>query len=135
MPALMADNDVIGQLAILLDVLHAKTWHDLWASLDFSVESFESLNLPRDTTDAVLWRICQERQIVLITGNRNRHEPDSLDATIAAFNASDSLPVITIADPKRVVRSKSYAYKVAERLLEYLFDIEKYRGTGRLFIP
>lgn len=135
MPAIMADNDVDGQVTILLDILHGIDWLEIWTALDFSLESFESLGLPRDTNDATIWKVCQEKHIVLITGNRNRHELDSLDATIIKFNMPDSLPVITIANPTRVASSKGYARKVAERLIETLFDLEKYRGTGRLFIP
>jgi hypothetical protein len=33
------------------------------------------------------------------------------------------------------VHDKSYAKQTAEKALEYLMDIEKYRGAGRLYIP
>lgn len=135
MPAIMADNNVEGQLDILLDIFHEPTWREIWISLNLPLETFESLKLPRETKDSTLWNICQQREIILITGNRNRHDADSLDATIHASNTPDSLPVITIANPKQIVRSKAYAKKAADRLIEYLFDLEAYRGAGRLFVP
>lgn len=135
MPAIMADNNVEGQLDILLDLFRQPTWHEVWISLNIPLETFESLGLARETKDSILWSTCQERDIILITGNRNRRDADSLDATIHASNTLNSLPVITIANPRQIVRSKAYAKKAADRLIEYLFDLEAYRGAGRLFVP
>jgi hypothetical protein len=42
--------------------------------------------------------------------------------------------VLTLALPKRVLRNKAYAQKIAERLLGYLLDMEKHLGAGRLFL-
>src|SRR5262249_14704691 len=111
------------------------TWHDLWNALGLSVETFPTLGLPDDAPDALIWRTCQREQIVLITGNRNKRGPDSLEATIRNENQPDSLPVVTIADPDRVVQDRLYAEKVAERLLEKLIAIDDFRGTGRIYVP
>ena len=46
-----------------------------------------------------------------------------------------SLPVFTLANEQRVLRDRLYAEAVADRLLEFLFDIDSYRGTGRLYVP
>jgi hypothetical protein len=43
--------------------------------------------------------------------------------------------VLTLANPKRILIDKAYARRTAERILEYLIDIDQYRGTGRLFVP
>jgi hypothetical protein len=45
------------------------------------------------------------------------------------------LPVLTLADQDRVLRDRSYAGVVAERLLEILFDLDNLRGSGRLYLP
>jgi hypothetical protein len=45
------------------------------------------------------------------------------------------LPVITLADSRRIYKDRAYAQHTAEALLEYLIDIESLRGTGRLYIP
>ena len=44
-------------------------------------------------------------------------------------------PVPTLANDQRVLRDRPYAEAVADRLLEILFDIDNYRGTGRLYVP
>ena len=46
-----------------------------------------------------------------------------------------SLPVITLADPEGIRHSGAYAEQTVERLLDYLLEIDNYRGTGRLYIP
>jgi hypothetical protein len=58
-----------------------------------------------------------------------------LEAAIRQLNQLASLPVVTLTDADRILRSKSYANRAAERLLDYLIDIENYRGTGRLWVP
>jgi hypothetical protein len=39
------------------------------------------------------------------------------------------------ANEQRVLRDRLYAEAVANRLLEFLFDIDSYRGSGRLYLP
>jgi hypothetical protein len=72
---------------------------------------------------------------VLITGNRNDDGPDSLESVVKDENLPESLPIVTISDPDRLLRDRLYTEKVAERLLEYLFAIDDVRGAGRLFVP
>jgi hypothetical protein len=40
-----------------------------------------------------------------------------------------------VSDPQRLAHSRDYAERVAEQMLDYLFDVENYRGTGRLYLP
>ena len=65
----------------------------------------------------------------------NDEGPDSLEATIRALNVPSSLPVLTIADPELVLASRDYAERVAIQVLEYLLDLDHFRGVGRLFVP
>jgi hypothetical protein len=130
----MADHDIEGQFAELLRILRSPTWRDLWERLGVTTESFASLGLSEQAPDGLLWETCQAQQVVLVTGNRNSESPDSLEATIRRLNQADSLPVVTIADPQKFSH-RSYAERAAERLLDYLLDLDKYRGAGRLFIP
>jgi hypothetical protein len=58
-----------------------------------------------------------------------------LEEAIRNLNRPDSLPVITLADPKWVGRQRSYAEQAAVRVLDVLLEIERYRGTGRLYAP
>jgi len=82
-----------------------------------------------------VWEACQREQVILLTANRNDDGPDSLEATIQQHNTPASLPVFTLANEQRVLRDRLYAEAVADRLLELLFDIDSYRGTGRLYLP
>ena len=42
---------------------------------------------------------------------------------------------MTIAAPELVLTSQDYAERVAIQTLEYLMDLDNFRGTGRLFVP
>ena len=135
MPAIMADHDVEGDFDIVLRTLMSGEWSDLWNELNYDVESFMSLGISDDTSDVDLWRLCQERQIILITGNRNREGPISLQYAIEQFNTPACLPVLTLGDPGRAIRSQDYLHRLVARLVEYLIDIESVRGAGRLYLP
>jgi len=135
MPAIMADHDVEGHLQVLLRILTSAEWGEVWSELAYTVESFVSLDIPYSMTDLELWHTCQTRQIVLITGNRNKAGLDSLTSAIQQFNSSSSIPVLTIGDPPRILSSRDYAESVVSRLLEYLVDLDNIRGTGRLYLP
>ena len=135
MPGLVADNDVEGQLEALHQYLLSPAWKGIWEDLGFSVEKFAALELPRHTPDRIVWQTCQKRHLVLVTGNRNDDGPDSLEATLRDSNQVDSLPVITLASPKRIPKDKEYLARTAVKLLEYLMDLERHRGAGRLYVP
>ena len=131
----MADHNVEGHLDVLLKIWTSAPWNELWQQLSCDVESFPRLGIAFDTPDAELWRICQQEDILLLTGNRNAEGEESLEATIQSQRTADSLPVFTIADPARVLTDRDYAERVAERILEYLLDLESLRGAGRLYVP
>jgi len=131
----MADHDVEGHVRALLRVLMSDEWRDFWEELGYQIASFESLGIAANTPDLHLWFLCQERDIVLITGNRNKEGSWSLEAAIEQFGTQESLPVLTIGEPHRIFSSNAYTYQVAVRLLEYLDDMDNLRGTGRLFLP
>jgi hypothetical protein len=135
MPGIMADHDCEGQFAVLRALLESDDYADFWQSLNFEFVDFEELELPEMASDAVLWRTCQEHDVVLVTGNRHADSADSLEATIRTANDANCLPVLTIADTQRLMESKRYAIRVVERMLDYLMDLERYRGTGRLYVP
>src|SRR5205823_1788097 len=97
MPGIMADNDIGGHFEQLTRVL-AAVWETTWEEVGYTVETFESLELPRNLPDRQLWQMCQARQVVLITGNRNSDDPDALEATLRDSNTAESLPLFTIAD-------------------------------------
>jgi hypothetical protein len=135
MRGILADINVGRQQRALLSIWVSDAWRDVWNGLELVVESFPTLGLADDAPDAEIWRTCQARHLVLLTGNRNKDGPESLEAVIRSENHADSLPVVTIGDAERVLRDRLYAERVAERLLEYLMRIDEVRGVGRLYVP
>jgi hypothetical protein len=135
MRGILADINVGKQRRAILAIWASDTWRDLWNNLGLSVLSFPAVGLAYNSPDTVIWRTCQREKLVLITGNRNDDGPDSLEAVIRDENQPDSLPVITFANPNRVLQDRLYAEKVAARLLDYLMRIDEVRGAGRLYVP
>jgi hypothetical protein len=131
---ILADNDVGGAVTALRRVLESEEWGEFTAALDLHFVAFEDVGLARDASDRTVWSRCQEVGAVLITGNR-ASGTESLEQTIKDDSEVDSLPVVTIGDPQRVVRDRAYARACAIRLLDLLERLETLRGTGRLFIP
>jgi len=135
MLGLLADANTELHVSILLNVCRSKRWRLVWDALSIDVLDFRSLGIQTSTPDDVLWHLCQARQIVLITANRNQSGPDSLQGTILRESTIDSLPVITIGDPRQLQLDNVYRERAADRLIEILFDMERIRGAGRMYIP
>ena len=131
MRGILADNDVEGYVGVLVTIWLSETWRDLWDGLGLSVTSLDALALPRESSDAVIWRTCQREKLVLITANRNQDGVDSLEAVSRGENQPDRLPVVTLADPQRIMRDRLSA----EQLLEKLIAVVDFRGVGRLYVP
>ncbi len=132
---ILADHNVEGHVQAIVRICLSPEWADVWASLACQIDSFEVLGLPHETIDTELWQLCQERGIVLITGNRNADGATSLEMAIRNLRTDNSLPVVTISDPDRLLTDRAYAQAVTVRLLEHLMDLDRLRGTGRLYIP
>ncbi len=135
MGGLLADVNIDGHVAAILRVLNGESLRELWKPVELPLLHFRQLGLSPDVPDDILWNVCQQQGILLITGNRNDDGPDSLEAAIRNYNFRSALPVFTLASPEDVVASRPYAERVASRLLEYIYDLDGVRGTGRLFLP
>jgi predicted nuclease of predicted toxin-antitoxin system len=132
---ILADVNSQGPVEDLIREMQGPKWLEFWTFLGLSLFHFEDIGLHQDATDLQIWQKCQENHLMLITDNRNKHSPDSLEATIQQFNTPESLPVFTIADLRKFRKSREYAQRVVEKLYEFLFDIDSLRGTGRLYLP
>jgi len=106
-------------------------WDEL---LTLDCMCLRDFGLPDDYSDRDIWRFAQQHRLWLITSNRNRKDETSLQATIDRENTPDSLPIITIAQAKRLEIS-DYRQQTIERLTEIILYPEKHLGTGRLYIP
>ena len=135
MPGLLADVNAEGHLNALLAVCRSQGWIDVWASLDVEVVRLQDIGLPRMVPDDVLWRTRQQKQLLLITSNRNQDGPSSLGKTIEREGTPDSLPVLTLADGERLSVDRAYCASAATRLMEILIDLDNARGSGRLWLP
>jgi hypothetical protein len=108
---------------------------EIWATMRLPHITFADLGLHPRTPDLEIWQLCQREQYLLITANRNNDGPDSLEAALRDHGTPSSLPVLTLANSRKVSKSRPYAKRVAERLMEVLMDMENYRGTGRVYLP
>ena len=135
MPIIMADHDVEGHLRVLIRKWTSPDFAELWAEVNCEFESFKRLGLEPDTPDCDVWRTCQQRGIVLLTGNRNSLGDDSLEETIRRESTPESLPVFTISSPTRLMKEPQYAERVAARIHDYLRVLDRLRGSGRMFVP
>jgi hypothetical protein len=135
MRGLLADVNAGGYLAAILKVCRGPAWRSFWLELRVPTFSFRDLWLDQETQDDLLWQFCQSEQLVLFTDNRNETGATSLGRAIRELNTASSLPVLTPADAQRLYSDAGYAERAAERMLEILMEIDRYRGTGRLFLP
>jgi hypothetical protein len=130
----VADNDVEGAVLAIQRVLRSRAWRDLAAQFEITFAKLEDLGLASDASDEQVWRVSQDAGAVLLTGNRAADE-GGLEQVIQKLGTPEHLPVITIADAKRVLRDRAYATEAAKGLLNRLEHIESLRGAGRLCIP
>ena len=135
MKGILTDHNMEGQAKLLLQLLTSDDWRDLWEPLQLLLFTFADFQLANSAPDDVLWFTCQQEEVVLITANRNHDGPTSLEAVIRENNTSNSLPIFTVSDATKIITSKPYAENTAAKMLEFLMEIENYRGTGRLYLP
>ena len=102
------------------------------------VSTFRSLidvGLVASASDRIIWQYCQANSLLLLTANRNERGEDSLQAVIGQLGSADALPVLTLANPDRVLADATYRELCAYRIAEVALTLESIHGTGRLFIP
>lgn len=131
MNVVLADHNIEGQADLIFAYLTSEGWLDVFPIL---LVKFSDLGLAVNSNDRTVWRVCQENQMVLLTDNRNMKDADSLGRVIEEENTKISLPVLTIGN-KDKLDERQYREDCAMRMLDILLEIERYFGTGRLFIP
>lgn len=127
----LLDHHMKKQGILLWATMGSEGWLKL---LDIPMLTFTDVGLPIDSNDRDVWRFAQEKQLILLTGNRNKDGIDSLEQTIRDENLADSLPVITISIVDRL-EERAYREQCAEKLVEIILGIENYLGIGRIYIP
>jgi hypothetical protein len=133
MTLVLSDHDVVGAVAVIQRIIDLD-WSDFRDFLDLRFFNLVDVGLDPDATDRQVWQACQSVGAVLVTGNRAANE-GGLESIIRNQSTAATLPVITLSDSRRILRDRSYAQHAAEKLVDYLDNIDGLRGAGRLFIP
>lgn len=131
MIAILVDHNIEGQAALLWRQVMSEGWPSL---IEVELLTFDQVGMAVNSSDRVIWRFVQNNGMLLLTGNRRSRGRESLAQTIREENISSSLPVLTVGDPDRMGES-DYRDRCVSRLMEVIFDLDIYRGVGRLFIP
>ena len=132
MQIILSDHNCEGHARAIFDMLKYEGYLE-WIPME--LKWFEDVGLSPRTCDGTLWRFCQEHGYLLLTGNRSGDDGDlSLELITRRLVTSESLPVLTIGKNK-VLRRPDYCRRCAERLAEIVFELEKYRGITRLYLP
>lgn len=127
----LLDHHLRKQGILLWATMGSEGWLKL---LDIPMLTFNDVGLPINSSDRSVWMLAQEKQLILLTGNRNSEGEDSLEQTIRNENTPSSLPVVTISMVSRM-EERAFREQCAERLVEIILNIENYLGIGRVYIP
>jgi hypothetical protein len=127
----LVDHNIEGQAALLKSTLVSEGWIALAV---LRIVTFAELALPFETSDKRVWEFAQKQGMVLLTANRNKDGEESLEQAITEQNQPVSYPVVTIANLDRMVEG-DYRNRCATKLAEICLEIERYLGTGRVYIP
>jgi hypothetical protein len=133
--AILADINILGHVRALTAVLAKDPWSAFWHDTGFTIQSFDDAGLQSSAPDRVVWLECQRQQLILLIANRNDDGPDSLENTLRTMSTPASLPVFTLANAQRVLDDRQYVEREVIRMLEYIEDLDRVRGTGRLYLP
>jgi hypothetical protein len=129
--SVLIDHNIEGYAVLLWIILKTEGWLEL---CPIDMVMFKDVGLADDINDRDLWRFVQAHKMILLTANRNMEGQNSLEQTIREENRLTSLPVLTISNDE-YLKEKTYRKRCIEKLLEILFDLDNYLGTGRIFIP
>lgn len=133
MQIILSDHNCEGQAEAIFDVLRYQGYTEL---LSIDLLFFPDVGLDVSADDEIVWRLCQEKGYLLITGNRTASDgARSLEFTIRRLLREDSLPVITIANLRRINSDLAYCQFCAEKLADIIFDLDRVRGVPRVYIP
>jgi hypothetical protein len=127
----LVDHNMEGQAALLWSAIASAGWSAL-AGLRFVTLS--DVGLPTESSDRVVWRFAQAERMLLLTNNRKGQGNDSLARVMREELTASSLPILTVGTLDRIAEHE-YRDRCAERLVEVALDLDRYLGTGRIFIP
>lgn len=113
MTVILADHDIERHARLLFAAPQALEWAQL---LNIRLASFSESGLVETSTDREVWRQAQQLGMLLLTNNRNKEGPDSLEQTLRDELTLTSLPVLTISNADRFLASRAYRERCANRV-------------------
>lgn len=119
---------------MIFDVLR---YDEVWLQLvPMQLKWFRDVKLSLKAKDEDVWKLCQQEDYILLTGNRaGKDEEQSLESAIRRLVTPESLPVLTIGNSKRINADPDYCRACAERLAEIVDELPQYCGITRLYLP
>ena len=133
MQRILSDHNCEGQAEAIFNALRYRGFFPL---VPMTLVQFRDVGLDISADDLEVWQFCQKNGDLLLTGNRTASDGvKSLEYSIHQHLKEDSLPVITIGNLDRVMADPVYCWRCAENLVEIALDVDKVRGTPRLYIP
>jgi hypothetical protein len=129
--AILVDHNMEGQAALLWESMVASGW---LALLPVRLMTFAQAGLAIEASDREVWHFAQRQTMLLLTGNRNLDDANSLEQTIRDENTIASLPVLTIGRLDRI-GEREYRERCTQRLFEIVLDLDQCRGRGRIYLP
>lgn len=133
MQIILSDHNCEGQAKVIFQALDH---HGFLPTFGMELLFFAQVGIDPRTGDRQVWQFCQEHGYLLLTGNRTASDGvRSLEYVINTLLKEDSLPVITIGNLERVMADPTYCWRCAENLAEIVLDLDRVRGTPRIYIP
>lgn len=133
MQTILSDHNCEGQAE---DIFKALRHRGFFPLRPMTLVQFRDVGLHISAADLKVWQFCQENNYLLLTGNRTASAGvKSLEYVVHHYLTENTLPVITIGNLGRVSSDPAYCWQCAENLVEIALDIDKVRGTPRLYIP
>lgn len=127
----LVDHDLEGYALLIWGVLISEGWSDL---IELLLTTFSDQGLPVNSKDRVVWRHVQAHGMLLLTGNRNMDDEDSLEQTMRDECTPTSLPVVTVGNTARLAES-SYRTRCARSLVDLVLRMDQYLGVPRVYVP
>lgn len=128
----LIDHNLKGHSLIFLGAIATQGWLEI---LPIRFVTFDEIELSADSDDRVVWRLAQEKQMILLTANRTMKGKDSLEQVMREESIETSLPVVTISNGNRLLNDSLYRGQCVESLIEIVLNIDNYKGARRIFIP
>lgn len=132
MIGLLIDHNIELHGRLLCAQFSAVDWQAMQVSAALTLEQ---AGFDVDASDGEIWTYCQRQGLLLVTANRNKRGADSLQAVIDRSATDSSLPVLTLANPDRVLNDPVYRELCAYRIADIALGLSLYLGATRLYLP